>query len=82
MCDGPSGDTSRCDGLILMAFAVSFVCFGIKKFLESIELICLYLDRFRLVLTKNLVDVYFTSILNLVVPSIIIVMLILAHSKI
>ena len=83
MCDGPSGDTSRCDGLILMAFAVSFVCFGFLKTLESIELICLYLDRFRLVLVlKNLVDVRFSSILNLVMMSMIIVMLILAHSKI
>ena len=82
MCDGPSGDTSRCDGLILIAFAVSFVVFDIKIFLELIELICLYLGRFRLVLTTNLVDVRFSSILNLVMPSMIFVMLILAHSKI
>ena len=55
-----------------------------KKILESIELICLFLDRFRLVLffLKNLVDVRFSSILNLVMMSMIIVMLILAHSKI
>ena len=46
-------------------------------------MICLYLDRFRLVLVlKNLVDVRFSSILNLVMMSMIIVMLILAHSKI
>ena len=46
-------------------------------------MICLFLDRFRLVLVlKNLVDVRFSSILNLVMMSMIIVVLILAHSKI
>ena len=37
---------------------------------------------FRLVLTKNLVDVRFSSILNLVMMFMIFVMLLLAHSKI
>ena len=59
-----------------------FCGFWYQNFLELIELICLYLGRFRLVLTKNLVDVRFSSILNLVMPSMIFVMLILAHSKI
>ncbi len=59
-----------------------FCGFWYHVILESIELICLYLDHFRLVLTKKISWCSFFKYMNLVVPSMIIVKLMLAHSKI